>query len=143
LNYQFPKCGKKSLRFGIHQENRFGMKLIPKKGKAEMTTLNMDLETAQQVIDLMTTAYTDFQDHQKQWRTLLITDLYEAQDWLGKSAKNFYDNYRDVDHQVFLQLEEYGKAINGLVEERKSWEKMGEHLYPDPTHLFPPGYKQP
>lgn len=108
-----------------------------------MTTLNLNEEIAQDVIDKMMIAYTDFVECQKKFRTLLITDLYESQNWLGKSAKNFYDNYRDVDHQVYLQLEEYGKTVNGLVEEVKAWQKMAQHLSPGPEHLFPPGYQQP
>jgi hypothetical protein len=105
-----------------------------------MTTLNLNLEIAQQVLTQMSTVYEDFRVLQKKHRTMLVTDLYEAANWQGKSAKNFYDTYRELDYQVYLQLEEYGKLLMVLAGEFNDWQHQAQHLSPDPSHLFPPGY---
>ena len=106
-----------------------------------MTTLSLDLDIAQQVLDQMAIAYNDFIKCQNDQQTLLITDLYESGNWLGKSAKDFYDNYRELDAGVHKQLEEYKLLIVALKMEFDTWQNKGEHLSPSPEHLFPPGYQ--
>jgi hypothetical protein len=106
-----------------------------------MTTLNLNLEIAQQVLTQMATVYNDFREYQKKHRAMLVAELYEAANWQGKSAKNFYDAYRDLDYRVYLQLEEYGKLLFVLGQEFQTWQEKSLHLSPDPTHLFPPGYQ--
>jgi 7,8-dihydro-6-hydroxymethylpterin-pyrophosphokinase len=104
-----------------------------------MTTLNLNLEIAQQVLDQMADVYNDFSKCQIDQQTLLITNLYESGSWLGKSAKDFYDNYRELDVKVSKQLEEYKLLIVALKLEFDTWQKRAEHLSPSPEHLFPPG----
>jgi hypothetical protein len=104
-----------------------------------MTTLHLDLEAAQHAIDAMLEAYKDIQALQKENRRMLVTDLYEASTWLGKSAKDFYDTYRDLDYQCYLQMEEYGKLITALVQEVKTWQAGALHLHYNPKNLAPPG----
>jgi hypothetical protein len=104
-----------------------------------MTTLNLNLEIAQQVLTQMSAVYNDFRTYQKKHHSMLVAELYEAANWQGKSAKNFYDTYREVDYQAYLQLEEYGKMLVVLSDEFNAWQSMAQHLSPDPSHLFPPG----
>jgi hypothetical protein len=106
-----------------------------------MTTLNLNLEIAEQVINQMTTVYNDFRSYLKKHRAMLVTDLYEAANWQGKSAKNFYDTYRDLDYNIYLQLEEYGKMLVVLSEEFTTWQEKALYLSPDPKYLFPPGHQ--
>jgi hypothetical protein len=106
-----------------------------------MTTFNLDLDIAQQVLTQMSSVYNDFRTLQKNHRAMLVADLYEAANWQGKSAKNFYDTYRELDFKVYLQLEEYGKLLVVLSDEFNTWQTQAQHLSPDPAHLFPPGYQ--
>jgi hypothetical protein len=104
-----------------------------------MTTLNLDLEVARRAIEKMTIAYGMLTNYQKKNRTLLLTDLLEAEQWKGASAKDFNDNYKKVDYENYLQLEAYGQLIQVLAGEVAQWEHQASHLSPDPKYLFPPG----
>jgi hypothetical protein len=104
-----------------------------------MTSLNLDLEVARRAIEKMTIAYGMFTEYQKRNRTLLLTDLVDGQQWRGASAKDFNDNYKKLDYEIYLQLEAYRQLIQVLAGEVAQWEHQALHLSPDPKYLFPPG----
>jgi hypothetical protein len=93
-----------------------------------MTTLNIDLAIAETAYGKMANFIKKWAEFQKLNRTYMRDSLYEAENWMGASAKNFYDTYNEVDSQINAQLQEYAKLTAGFYNEMLEWIKKAEHL---------------
>jgi uncharacterized protein YukE len=94
-----------------------------------MTTLNMDLAITETAYGKMASALNKWAECQKQNRQLMRDSLYEAQTWMGSSAKKFYDTYNKVDSQINAQLQEYAKLTSDLNNEMLQWKNRADHLW--------------
>jgi len=59
--------------------------------------------------------------------------LYVTNNWLGASAKNFFDTYNKTDSKVNAQLQEYAKLTEALYNELIEWATRSSHLSSDAT----------
>ena len=93
-----------------------------------MTTLNMDLAIAETAFGKMASAVKKWADCQEENRKLMRDSLYEGKNWMGASAKNFYDTYNEVDSQINAQLQEYAKLTEALYNEMIEWYVCSQRL---------------
>jgi hypothetical protein len=108
-----------------------------------MTTLNMDLAIAETAYGKLKHAVDKWVEYQKENRTLMRDSLYEAQTWMGASAKNFYDTYNEVDSQVNAQLQEYAKLTGYLNNEMLQWMNKADHLFTGGVNIGPVLFEVP
>jgi hypothetical protein len=93
-----------------------------------MTTLNMDLAITETAFGKMANAVKIWADCQENNRTAMRDCLYEGNNWLGASAKNFYDTYNEVDSQINSQLQQYALLTQALYNEMIEWYICSQRL---------------
>jgi uncharacterized protein YukE len=93
-----------------------------------MTTLNMDLDIADQAQQRMAYVYTTMSDEAKKIRTQVYTSLQDSGNWSGFSAKEFFDSFNALDNAFYHNLEELNTMAGNLRAEIDQWKAMQDHL---------------
>jgi hypothetical protein len=96
----------------------------------EMTTLNLDVEDADNSLTLIRDRYGAMCAALDKIRTQIHSYLDDGRAFYSASAKEFYDAFDAFDSEFCAQLNELNKLGNILEAERDQWEAAASRLLP-------------
>jgi hypothetical protein len=98
-----------------------------------MLTLNMETDVADKALTELIKCFDILCETQKTIIGKINSDLRESKNWVSSSAKEFYDEYDELDKQLLSRIEEMGLLRKKLDVEIYQWKQadtFGSSAYP-------------
>jgi hypothetical protein len=93
-----------------------------------MTTLNLDLDLAEQAIRRLGETHKMMCDEIKNVQRQVYEVLQDGGNWMGMSARNFFDGFLENDNYLHAAMEDYANLAVVLQGEVDQWKAVQEKL---------------